>query len=119
MLRSVIVVIALALPACGKSADQAPPAVKADATHVPITVTAKGFEPNTVSVQKGVPTTLIFTRTSDETCAKQVVIDTGVEKITRDLPLGQPVEIAATFPAAGDLRYACGMDMASGIISVR
>ena len=117
-MKSIVIAVTLALAACGKP-DKAAPAVKTDATHVAITVTSKGFEPAKVAVPKGVPTTLIFTRTSDDTCAKQVVIDTGAEKIKKDLPLNQPVEIAATFPNAGDLQYQCGMNMVSGAISVQ
>ena len=113
--RLVITTFAIALAACGKS-DK--PAVKADATHIPITVTSAGFEPAKVTVPMGVPTTLVFTRTADDTCAKAVVIDTGAGKIERDLPLGEPVEIAATFPKAGDLQYQCGMSMVTGTISV-
>ena len=113
-----VLVLVLLAAACGSHSDHAP-APKADATHVPITVTATGFEPAKVSVKQGVATTLIFTRTSDDTCAKSVVIDTGAGTIQRDLPLGPPVEIAATFPGAGDLRYQCGMSMVSGTISVQ
>jgi plastocyanin domain-containing protein len=118
-MKSIVVTVLLAAAACGKSADKGAPAVKADATHIPINVTTAGFEPAKVTVQKGVATTLIFTRTADDTCAKSVVIDTGAEKITKDLPLNQPVEIGATFPKAGELQYQCGMSMVSGVITVQ
>lgn len=117
MTRTALALSFVLAAACGKSAPA--PAVHADATHIPITVTEKGFEPGKVVVGKDVPTTLIFTRTSDATCAKAVVIDTGAQKIEKDLPLNQPVEIAATFAKAGDLQYTCGMNMVSGVISVQ
>ena len=63
--------------------------------------------------------TLVFTRKTDQTCTKSVVIKLGDgNKLERDLPLDKPVEIAMTFPKAGKLGYACSMDMAKGIIVV-
>ena len=112
------IVLLLALAACGSS-KSTPPPVTADATHIPITVTNAGFQPSPITVQKGVATTLIFTRTSDDTCAKQVVIPVGDTKITKDLPLNQPVEVAVTFPTAGEVQYACGMDMVHAVVSVK
>ena len=110
-------VAAFAATACGKSSEK--PSAAADATHIAIKVTEKGFEPDKVPVQKGVATTLIFTRTTDATCAKQVVIPVGGQKITKDLPLDQPVEISVTFPNAGDVQYACSMDMEHGVLTVQ
>lgn len=67
-----------------------------------------------------VTSTLVFERKSDQTCAKQVVIKMADgSKIEKDLPLNTPVEIAATFPTAGKLGYACGMDMVKGTITVQ
>jgi hypothetical protein len=39
--------------------------------------------------------------------------------IERQLPLQQPVEVAVTFPQAGTITYACGMDMMKGSIQVQ
>jgi plastocyanin domain-containing protein len=48
--------------------------------------------------------------------AKQLVLkDAGVRK---DLPLNQPVTIELTPQKAGEIRYACGMDMISGVLVV-
>ena len=118
------IVAAFAAAACGKSSDKSSAATTtstspADATHISIKVTEKGFEPEKVRVKKGVATTLIFTRTTDATCAKQIVIPVGDQKITKDLPLNQPVEVAVTFPNAGDVQYACGMDMVHGVLTVQ
>ena len=41
------------------------------------------------------------------------------KKIEKSLPLDAPVEVAATFPKAGKLDYACGMDMIKGTIMVQ
>ena len=115
-----LVVVALLASSCGKSAPAPAPApAKADATHIPITVTMSGFEPSKVTVQRGVATTLIFTRTSDDTCAKQVVIHVSpTEKIEKQLPLNERVEVTMTFPNSGEVKYACGMDMITGVITV-
>lgn len=98
----------------------APGAAPAAADRFAIKVTEKGFEPDNVKVPAGKPVTLVFERTTDETCAKQVVVtlDDG-KTVQKDLPLNQPVEIAATFPKAGTLGWACGMDMLKGTIVVQ
>ncbi len=103
--------------ACSKSS--APPA-PAPSTHVEIAITDKGFEPADVAVPAGKAVTIVFDRKTDATCAKQIVVDTGDgKKIEKDLPLNQPVEIAATFAKPGKLGYACAMDMMKGTITVQ
>lgn len=63
--------------------------------------------------------TLVITRKTDSTCAKRVVVQLGDgKKIEKDLPLDKAVEVPATFAKKGELRYACGMDMISGVIVV-
>ena len=96
------------------------PTRSADGTRFDIKVTEKGFEPDDVSVPAGKPVTLVFERKTDQTCAKQVILtmDDG-KKIEKELPLNTPVELAATFPKAGKLGYACGMDMIKGTITVQ
>jgi len=83
---------------------------------IAIQVTEKGFEPAEIKVPSGRPVTLVVTRRTDKTCAKEFVM--AAENIHKDLPLNQPVEITFTPSAAGELRYACGMDMISGKIVV-
>ncbi|HEY4179996.1 MAG TPA: cupredoxin domain-containing protein [Kofleriaceae bacterium] len=87
--------------------------------RVDIKVTEKGFEPGNINVPAKKPVTLVFTRKTEETCTKSVVIslDDG-KKIERELPLDKPVEIAVTFPRAGHLAYACSMNMNKGTIVV-
>jgi plastocyanin len=82
-----------------------------------ITVTENGFEPTPITVKKGEPITLVVTRKTDATCAKQIVLDE--EKIKQDLPLDQPVKISFTPKRAGELKYGCAMGkMMSGVIKV-
>ena len=122
-LIALVIPFTLLVAACSKKQEAAstPPAAKAtDASKIDISVTEKGFEPESVDVPAGKPVTIVFTRKTDQTCAKEIVLtmDDG-QKIEKKLPLNTPVEIAATFPKAGKLGYACGMDMVKGIIVVQ
>ena len=87
--------------------------------RIEVSVTKRGFDPDSITVPANQPVTLVFTRKTDETCTKSVVLtlDDG-KKIERALPLDKPVEIAMTFPKAGKLGYSCSMDMAKGVIVV-
>lgn len=88
-------------------------------TRFEITVTKKGFEPETIHVPANKPVTLAFTRKTAATCTKEIVVTLADgKKIERALPLDTAVEIPVTFPKAGKLGYACGMDMNKGIIVV-
>ena len=84
---------------------------------VAIRVTQKGFEPAVVTVPAGKPVTLVVTRKTDRTCAKEFVL--AEHNIHRELPLDQPVEITFTPAHPGELRYACGMDIIAGKIVVQ
>ncbi len=84
---------------------------------VQITVTKNGYEPWRVRAWKGVPLTLVVTRTTNETCATEVVLpEYGIDQ---KLPLGQPVSITFTPTRAGEVRYSCAMNMFQGVIEVR
>lgn len=88
--------------------------------RIEIVVTEKGFEPSRVQVAAAQPVTLVITRKTDRTCAKRVVVQLGDgKKIEQDLPLDKAVEVPVTFVKKGELRYACGMDMISGVILVQ
>lgn len=89
-------------------------------SRIEITVTKAGFAPDDISVPAKKPVSLVFTRKTDATCIKTVVLtmDDG-KKLERELPLDKPVEVAVTFAKAGKLTYACGMNMAKGVIVVR
>jgi plastocyanin domain-containing protein len=84
---------------------------------VRITVTKNGYEPFRVQATRGKPLTLVVTRTTDETCATEIVIpEAGIEQ---PLPLLKPVTITFTPARTGELRYSCAMKMFQGVIDVR
>jgi plastocyanin domain-containing protein len=130
-LLAVFASLALAATACAKKHDssaKAPTsstpntaaAKPAESTRFDIKVTENGFEPADVAVPAGKPVTLVFERKTDETCVKQVVLTMADgKKLEKELPLNTPVELAATFPKAGTIGYACGMDMVKGTITVQ
>ncbi len=111
-MKSVLLVLALG----GIALADAP---KSD-SRIAITVSRRGFEPGDIAVPAKKPITLVFTRTTDATCAKSVIVmvddKTTIEK---PLPLDKAVEIPVTFPKPGKLSYGCSMDMVKGTITVQ
>jgi plastocyanin domain-containing protein len=103
--------VLLFLAACSKGeAPLAPDNV------VQLTVTDKGFEPSPVKVKAGQPVKLVVTRKTEQTCATDIVVkDYGIKE---PLPLGKPVTVAFTPTKAGEVKYACAMDMLSGVLLV-
>ena len=83
-----------------------------------MTVTDKGFEPQNLRVEKDKPVKLTITRTSDATCATEVVLeDYG---INQKLPLNEAVTVAFTPKKTGQLKYGCAMQkMIGGVIAVQ
>lgn len=88
-----------------------------EAGSIAIAVTEKGFTPAEVAVTHGAPVTLVVTRKTDRTCAKEFVMT--AQGIHEPLPLNQPVTITFTPTEAGELRFACAMDMIAGKVVVR
>ncbi len=95
----------------------AAPAPRNGVRTVELTVTSKGFEPADVKVKAGHPVRLVVTRKTDQTCAKEIILDDlGVNQ---PLPLDTPVTVEFTPSESGTLRYACSMDHISGIVTVQ
>ncbi|MBI1762716.1 MAG: cupredoxin domain-containing protein [Acidobacteria bacterium] len=80
-----------------------------------IEVTGKGFEPASLKLQVGTPAKVTFTRKTDETCAKEVVIKDY--NLKRALPLDEAVTLEFT-PRKGEFSFACGMNMLKGKLIV-
>ncbi|MGE3959917.1 MAG: cupredoxin domain-containing protein [Vicinamibacterales bacterium] len=72
------------------------------------------FEPSRLTLRAGVPARLTFTRTSEKTCATSVVV--ASLKIKKELPLNEPVSIGFTPSRAGEIAFACGMNMLRGTL---
>jgi plastocyanin domain-containing protein len=97
-----------------------PAAANPTPRKIEISVTREGFSPKRLSVKKGEPVTLVFTRRTDQTCAKDVVIYVDdVNKITLKLPLNQPAQVTTTFWSTGERGFACSMKMHGGAILVK
>jgi len=82
-----------------------------------VRVTASGFEPDTLALQAGKAVRITFTRTTDETCAKEVVMsDYGIRKV---LPLNQPVTVEFVPRKSAAAGFVCGMNMLKGTLVIR
>ena len=82
-----------------------------------LSVTEKGYEPSPVTLKQGEPVKLVLTRTTDHTCATEIVLEDY--NINTPLPLNQPVEVAFTPNKTGKLVYGCAMGkMVSGVFMV-
>jgi hypothetical protein len=87
------------------------------ARTVELRVTEKGYEPSPIKLKKGEPVRLVVTRTTEQTCATEIILDKT--DINVPLPLNKPVEIAFTPKDSGELKYGCHMGkMISGVFLV-
>lgn len=82
-----------------------------------LTVTEKGFEPNTINIKPGTNLELKITRKTDSTCATQVQVPS--RNIKKDLPLNKTVSIEIGKVEKGEIKFGCGMNMVSGVIFVK
>jgi plastocyanin domain-containing protein len=85
--------------------------------EVRVDVTDKGFEPAEVKVPANQAITLVMTRKTDQTCAKEVVFESLNQRYT--LPLNQSVRIDLPASPGGTLSYQCGMKMLGGRIVIQ
>jgi len=120
-LAAAFAVAALPHAAAAAAAEAAPkaaaPAAKAaGAKVIEMTVTSEGYVPDKIHVKAGEKVRLQITRKTERTCATEIVIkDLG---INQPLPLNKMVTVEFTPKKAGQLKYACGMDMITGILFV-
>lgn len=82
-----------------------------------VRVTERGYEPVVIKLRRGVPARVIFLRTTDNTCATEVIFpDFGIK---RALPLNQPVVITLSPGKRGEFSFTCGMNMMRGRLIVQ
>lgn len=124
MLGTLALTAALSVTGCERNtpAPTPPPAAPTTATvaaqgRVAVTVDGEGYHPATINAPAGAAVTLVFTRTTDETCGQQLVFPD--QNIRRDLPLNTAVEVPLTVPASGRVRFTCGMNMYQGAVVVQ
>jgi plastocyanin domain-containing protein len=79
-----------------------------------LAVTDSGFTPATITIPAGQPVTIVVTRKTDQTCAKEIVFP--AQGIRKALPLNEEVEIALPASPKGETQYVCGMDMLKGTV---
>jgi plastocyanin domain-containing protein len=88
------------------------------AVRLEVKVTSEGFVLNQAQPLKvGHLVTLVVTRTTDATCAKDLVLEAfGISKA---LPLNQAIEVTFVPKQAGTVHFACAMGMLGGDLKVQ
>jgi plastocyanin domain-containing protein len=119
--RSIVSIFAfVSVLAVGRAAGarQTPADSSAPATAtIRVVVDSQGFSLGSIEVAKGRPIILEFVRTTDGTCAKEIVIP--ALNIRKPLPLNTPVDILIPADEATTYAFACGMGMFKGSVVVR
>jgi len=92
-------------------------AVLPPARVVELRVTEKGFEPAEVVLERGEAVKLVITRTTEETCARRILVEG--QGIDAALPLGQAVTLPLLPRRSGPIHYACAMGKIGGLLIVR
>jgi plastocyanin domain-containing protein len=117
------VMCVLLLLGCSKSKSNPPepevpiPAAPSGVQQTKVIVDDKGFTPSHVEVQKGKPASLVFVRTTDDTCAKEVVFPDI--KLEKDLPLRTAVAVDIPTGEARTLTFQCGMAMYKSAVVIQ
>lgn len=93
-----------------------PTAVTVADGHQEVVVTASsgGYSPRNTEIKAGIPTTLVVRSEGAAGCVRSFVIG-DAEMV---LPVSGDTRIDLGTPSAGELRYACGMGMYTGTITV-
>ncbi len=119
MSRNLVIAACVAVFGGGVLAHASSVPMQADkaAEKVEIKVTDTGFEPAKITVKKDTPVHLTFLRTSDKTCATEVLIPD--QKVKKELPLNKPVTVDLTFKQGGEVTFMCGQRMLKGTIVVQ
>jgi plastocyanin domain-containing protein len=115
----ILCIAALPLAACSKPADEvakcscffkeAVPKPARAGGEVGVRVDENGFTPSSVTTERGKPFALVFTRTTDKTCATSV----SFPELALDMPLPKDAPVRVELPTASARTYAfqCGTGM--------
>ncbi|MET0593226.1 MAG: cupredoxin domain-containing protein [Polyangiaceae bacterium] len=105
----------------GKSGSAEPevpiPPAPAGVQQTKVIVDDKGFTPSRVEVQKGKPAQLVFVRTTEDTCAKEVLFPDL--KLEKELPLRTAVNVEIPTTDARTLTCQCGMAMYTSAVVIQ
>ena len=91
-------------------------AASAPAGFTKITVSKSGYEPESVDVRLGEKVSLAFYRADGDNCGGEVIFPK--QAIKKTLPVGETVLVEFTPTAAGEVTFACGMDMLKGKVVI-
>jgi plastocyanin domain-containing protein len=83
---------------------------------VAITVDDQGFHPSSVPAKTGETVALAFTRTTEQTCAREVEFPSLRKK--KVLPLNKTVVVKVTPERVGNIDFSCQMKMWAGSVEV-
>jgi plastocyanin domain-containing protein len=114
------ILLALVLAGCDKRSDASTDTPLAAPGELRVTANQHGFSPSSLAIPKGAPGALAavsFVRTTDQTCATEVVFPEL--DIKKALPLNQVVAINVPSDSARTLTFQCGMGMYKGALLVK
>lgn len=125
-MRTLTLAALLVAAGCNRTEAQparpARPTLPAEATvgadgRVTVLVDGEGYHPATIRAAAGRAITLVFRRTTDESCGQTLLVPSM--NVRRELPLNAPVEVAMTVPTTGNIAFTCGMHMYQGSVVVQ
>ncbi len=110
----------VAVGGCSKKSDATDSIAPAAPGELRVVAGEHGFSPESLSIPKGAPgslATVNFVRTTDQTCATEVVFpDLDIKK---PLPLKEVVAVNVPSDAPRTLAFQCGMGMYKGALLVK
>ena len=113
----------VSLGGCDRRSDastESTPVPPAAPGELRVTAGEHGFTPSSLAIPKGAPgslATVSFVRTTDQTCATEVVFpDLDIRKA---LPLNEAVAVNVPSDSARTLTFQCGMGMYKGAVLVK
>jgi plastocyanin domain-containing protein len=120
----VIAVAVLSVLSCKADEPEPAPVVQQPAATtstaaqtVDIKISGGEYQPASITVAKGQPVRLNFTRDEKPTCGDVVVFP--ALNIRKEIPVNQVVSVDLNPTEAGELKFTCGMDMMKGAVVVQ